>query len=400
MAFEFPDGPYPQPFNVELDDSFLEMTLRKVRDYRPTFGLSDQWTIEGPPSRALIDVADYWSTKYSWRSVERKMNDDFNHFATTVPGSDEYTDPISFHYIHQRSPTHNAIPLLLLHGWPSTLLEWSKVVRPLGEHLEQSFDIVAPDLPGFGLSPAPKRSGLGPRALARALDALMLQLGYEKYGIVTTDIGWFIGMWMVNEVKDSIIGHMTDFFIAPPTPGDRALQAKGEASTEESAYIASYDSWFESHWAYATVHAQKPLALSQALGDSPVGLLGWYWDVNNSTSDGFEYSFEQLITDAMMLWIPGPYANCRAYLEFFKPDVMDFPPSRVPTGVSEWGWSKGPFSKIGDFAFAPMEWVKRTTNLVYFNKHDEGGHFPAICQPDLWVQDVRTFFGQLKESGI
>jgi hypothetical protein len=146
----------------------------------------------------------------------------------------------------------------------------------------------------------------------------MHQLGYEKYGIVTTDLGWFVGRWMVQDVRKSIIGHMTDFFMVPASDSDRARVASGEATSEEAAYITSSDNWFTSHWAYATTHGQKPLALSQALADSPVGFLGWSWDINYATSDGYAYSFEHLIRDALMLWIPGPYANIRAYLEVFK----------------------------------------------------------------------------------
>ena len=129
---------------------------------------------------------------------------------------------------------------------------------------------------------------------------------------------WFCAMWMVSEFESSIIGHMSDFYTAKPTEEDRRRVEHAEASDEEVAYIAAFDNWFGSHWAYATIHSQKPLSLSVALGDSPVGLLTWYWDVNYATSDDYTYGFEQLITDAMMLWIPGPYTNTRWYLEMLK----------------------------------------------------------------------------------
>ncbi|PCG89421.1 Hypothetical protein PENO1_104770 [Penicillium occitanis (nom. inval.)] len=396
LPFHFPDASSPVPFELKVNEEFLEMTIQKVKRYRPTITLQTEWNTEGPPTHSIAEIAEHWAYKYDWRSTEQKINQAHDHFATTVEGSNGYPKPIPLHFIHHRSPHENAIPLLLLHGWPSSLLEWSKVVKSLTNNDKQPFHIVAPDLPGFGFSPAPKQAGLGPREMGRAFDALMQQLDYKKYGLATTDLGWFTGMWMVHDVQENIIGHMTDFFMAPPNSDDRARLQKGEANVEESSYISAHDRWFECHWAYATTHAQKPAALALALGDSPVGLLGWYWDVNHATSDGYTYSYDRLITDAMMLWIPGPYANIRAYTEFFKPSVMNFPLSKVPTGVSAWGWGNGPFSEIAHFPFAPEAWIKRTANLVYCKKHDGGGHFPAVSQPTAWVEDVREFFAGLK----
>lgn len=312
--FPFPEGSSPQPFKLSLDDSFLEMTLRKVKDYRPSLSLSEEWTMEGPPTKTITDIAEYWATKYDWKSVEKSINGKFNHYATTVTTSGAYTAPIPLHFIHEKSSNAKAVPLLLLHGWPSTSLEWSKVIHPLSK----KYHIVAPDLPGFGFSPAPTQPGMGPPEMGRAFHALMQQLGYEKYGIVTTDLGWLVGMWMTSEFESSILGHMSDFFLGQATPDDIERLQAGKATEEEAKYMAAGKAWFESHWAYATTHSQKPLALSLALGDSPVGFVGWYMDVNHATSDGYQYSNDELITDAMMLWIPGVYAGIRAYMEFFK----------------------------------------------------------------------------------
>ena len=322
--FPFPyHATTPIPFELKLDQEFIEATSRKVRDYRPTVGFSEEWNNEGPPQVNITKIADYWADKYDWRQIEARLNSEFEHYATTVPGNGNYTKSIPLHFVHHRSTDSGATPLLLIHGWPSTFLEWSSVIKPLTNSSPgKPFHIVAPDMPGFGFSPAPKQSGMGPREIGRAFDALMHQLGYDKYGIVTTDLGWFTGMWMVHDVRHSIIGHMTDFFLAEPNADDLARLQAGTASKDEVDYVASTKAWFDSHWAYATTHGQKPLALGAALADSPVGLLGWYWDVNHATSDGYEYSPEQLITDAMMLYIPGPYANMRAYHEVFNVSAM------------------------------------------------------------------------------
>lgn len=317
-SYKFPDGPYPRPFEVKLLQPFVDMTLRKVRDYRPTFGLSTTWALEGPPHQDINRIAKIWGSDYDWRSVESQINDEFKHYATVVPGSGNYNLPIPLHFVHHVSKNEDAIPLLLLHGWPSSFLEWSKVIKPLSEHANRSFHVVAPDLPGFGFSPAPKQPGMGPREMGRAFDLMMKQLGYDKYGIATTDLGWTVGMWMVHDVQDSIIGHMCDFFMVPPNEDDQARMQAGTLTTEESEYMSGMNTWFSSHSAYSTAHSQKPLALSIALGDSPIGLLGWCWDLIHTVSDGYPYSEKELITDTMMLWIPGPYSNIRSYLEFYK----------------------------------------------------------------------------------
>lgn len=316
LSFDFPSNPKVERFKIHVHESFLHDTLQKVRSYRPTHGLSSYWDTEGPPAGNLTGVAEYWAKQYDWKNVEKRLNDDFYHYATTVPGVENYPYPVPLHYIHHVSANANATPLLLLHGWPSTNLEWSKVIKPLSENSEQPFHIVAPDLPGFGFSPEPKHPGLGLREMGLAFDTLMHQLGYEKYGIVTTDLGWVTGMWMTIDVRDSIIGHMCDFFIAEPTTGDRARLGQNKTTDEETLYMESIEKWFGSHWAYSIVHSQKPLTISQALADSPVGLLGWFWDVNYATSNGYPYTEEELITDSMMMYIPGPYAGIRAYLGF------------------------------------------------------------------------------------
>ncbi|KAK1623770.1 Alpha/Beta hydrolase protein [Colletotrichum phormii] len=382
LNFNFPSNSTPQRFTIKVDESFVNNTIQKVRSYRPTYGLSSTWDIEGPPAGNLTDVAEYWVNQYDWNYVQKKLNDDFDHYATTVSGGEKYPYPVPLHFIHHVSTITNATPLLLLHGWPSTNLEWSKVIKPLSENSEQPFHIVAPDLPGFGFSPEPQHHGLGLREMGSAFDALMHQLG------------WVTGRWMTIDVRDSILGHMCDFFLAETTTEDQARLAQNKTTEEETLYMASVDKWFSSHWAYFVVHSQKPLTISQALADSPVGLLGWFWDVNYATSNGYPYTKEELITDAMMMIIPGPYAGIQAYLGF----QSQFPHTDVPTGVSQWSMGDGPFPDVGNFGFAPRSWIERSVNLVYFQRHQNGGHFPAVSQPDLWMSDARSFFSALRNS--
>ncbi|KAM0263239.1 hypothetical protein ACHAPA_008853 [Fusarium lateritium] len=374
---------FPQPFHISVDSDFIQETRTKVKSWRSPVGFNTNWTNEGISPDILQDVAQYWDNEYDWSSIEDRLNRQNNHYATSITINGSYEDPVPLHFVHEQSSDPDAIPLLLLHGWPSTHLEWSKVIEPLVNHADTPFHVVAPDLPGFGFSPAPTKAGLGPHENAQVMDGLMKQLGYSRYGIVSTDLGWQVAMWLVRDSPASVIGHITDFFSVQVTPDDLNRLAQNQTTKDEEAYITSNNIWSSTHAAYSTVQSQKPLALSFAFTDSP---------------DGYNYSYEELITDAMMLFIPGPYSNIRAYLEAYKPGLQDFSKSDVPTGVTEWSNANGPFPELGSFQSTPRTWIERSTNLVYFTRHSSGGHFPAVSQPREWVEDVRSFFSALLQN--
>ncbi|KAM0244329.1 hypothetical protein ACHAP5_006345 [Fusarium lateritium] len=396
FPFTFPQGlTSPQPFHISVDSNFIQQTRAKVKSWRSPVGFNTNWTNEGVSPDILQDVAQYWDNEYDWSSIEDRLNRQNNHYATSITINGSYEDPVPLHFVHQQSSDPDAIPLLLLHGWPSTHLEWSKVIQPLVNDPDTPFHVIAPDLPGFGFSPAPTRAGLGPHENAQVMDGLMKQLGYSRYGIVSTDLGWQVAMWLVRDSPSSVIGHITDFFAVQATPDDLNRMAQNQTTKDEEAYITSNNIWYSAHSAYSTVQSQKPLALSFAFTDSPVGFLGWMWDLIHAVSDGYNYSYEELITDAMMLFIPGPYSNIRAYLEAYKPGLLDFSKSDVPTGVTEWSNANGPFPELGPFQFTPRSWIERSTNLVFFTRHSSGGHFPAVSHPEEWVKDVQSFFSTL-----
>ncbi|KAH8745698.1 Alpha/Beta hydrolase protein [Diaporthe sp. PMI_573] len=394
LNFRFPETTSPLRFDIQVDNKLLKLTERKVRDYRPSPNVIHGWSVEGPPPQAVADLAQYWATEYDWRATEKELNKQ-KHYATTVPGSGNYSAPIPLHFVHEKSTAKDAIPLLLIHGWTSTHTEWSKVIKNLTATGSggASFHVVAPDLPGYGFSPAPTQDGQGPREVGRAFDAMMKQLGYDKYIVASTDIGWIVGMWMAADVRDSLIGHYTDFFFLLPTAEDQERYSQGLTTSEESEYISLMSEWTAKHFGYAMIQTQKPQMVSVALSDSPVGLASWMWDLKYVGSDDYVITFDEIITDTMLMWIQEPVAAIRGYGLFSK--ALNFPSTDVPTGVSQFGNLNGPFKELAKFPLVPRPWVERSANLVFFNRHDKGGHFPALAQPGLFVDDVRAFVSEL-----
>jgi hypothetical protein len=326
LNFAFPENiTNPTPYQVSVDPDFIQRTIQKASLYRPTIALQDlpDWE-EGAPVQDVNKLANYWANDYDWYHVQEEINANFSHFVTTIPGNDNYSYPVPLHFIHERASESNnnddAIPLLMLHGWPSTHLEWAKVVHPLAHPTNTSaprFHVVAPDIPGFGFSPAATHPGLGIRELGKVFDALMHQLGYDKYAIFSTDLGWYVGSWMTAD-STSVMAHVTDFFSVMPNSTDLERFAKNETTEEETAYILSAQEYQATHFAYALLHATKPLSVALAMTDSPVGFLGWVWSLVEGVSDGYTYTEAELITTTMALYIQGTYGGMRLYKDAFS----------------------------------------------------------------------------------
>uniref|UniRef100_A0A8H7TQA6 Epoxide hydrolase N-terminal domain-containing protein n=1 Tax=Bionectria ochroleuca TaxID=29856 RepID=A0A8H7TQA6_BIOOC len=385
LNFDFPyNASTPVPFTISVDKQFIEETQLKAKLYRP-------------PHETMVTLAKDWANSYDWFEVQDEINSNFSHYAVTVDGPEDWNHPVPLHFVHERSDDPDAIPLLLLHGWPSSHLEWSKVIKPLSSGNGSSnvtFHVVAPDLPGYGFSPAPEYAGLSPSRMGIAFDKLMKTLGYEKYGVASTDVGWMVGMWMTHDVSESLIGHFTDFFLMQPNSTDLERYAQNQTTAEESAFISSITTWFGTRSSYATVHSQAPLAIGQAMSDTPVGFAGWILQLMHPISGAYAYSSTEVITDALMLWIQGVWGGLRSYKECF--DVTQGPGLSRNYGPNCTHAVGGPtVTGIENFNFLPRDWAERWVNVVYMSRHDAGGHFPAVSEPDAWVQEVRHVFGGL-----
>lgn len=331
----------PRPYTINVDPAFIEETRLKASTFRPTIDITQPAWSDGPPSANISSIAKYWAEEYDWAAEQAQINANFSHFITTLPApGGNYNSPLDVHFIHQRSKRADAIPILMLHGWPSTSLEWKSIIPGLVDPEDDSkpaFHIIAPDLPGFGFSPAPTSAGLGAIEQSTLFASLMQQLGYDRYAVYSTDLGYVVALKMVVNYESHIINHISDFFIVFPNATDIERLAANLTTPEETTYIASVNAFTTNYSAYAEIHSTLPLSIAYALNDSPVGFLAWMYQLVYMVSDQ-AYSASDLITEALLLYIPGVYGNIRSYKTLYSPAL--FAPERktgVPTSVLQFG---------------------------------------------------------------
>ena len=310
----------PRPYVIDVDPQLIEDTRQKAANFRPTLDITQPPWTDGPPVTEILSIAEYWTEEYDWPAVQASINANFSHYMTTVPPpGGNYNQTLDIHFIHQRSARTDAIPLLMLHGWPSTSLEWQKVMPSLVDPEDASqpaFHIVAPDLPGFGFSPAPMTPGLGPREHGAVFASVMQQLGYEKYAIYSTDLGFAVALGLLADYQESVTKHITDLYLVFPNSTDIERYTANETTAEESRFISAANAFLTGHGAYADLHSTLPLSIAHALNDSPVGFLAWMYQLIYTVSDK-AYTAADLITDALVLYLPGVYGNIRSYKELY-----------------------------------------------------------------------------------
>jgi pimeloyl-ACP methyl ester carboxylesterase len=385
----------PRPYTINVDPAVIEETRLRASKFLETQPIDAPAWFDGPPTSEINAVAKYWAEEYDWAKVQDGINKNFSHFYTTLPspgGKYQSNESLDLHFIHQRSEREDAIPILFLHGWPSTSLEWEKVILPLANPSDASqpaFHVVAPDIPGFGFSPAPKAPGLAAAEHSTLFASLMAQLGYSRYMLYSTDLGTVIAMSYIVDYAPRIINHITDFYAVFPSAADTARFAANQTTPEETAFINAINNFFTQHAAYSSIHSTLPLSLAYALNDSPVGFHAWRYQLARTVSD-VASDFDTQITDSLLLYLPGVYGNIRSYKELF--DLAAFAPREsftVPTTVMQFG---GPtlYPEMAGFNFVPRDWIERTANVTFFARYDKGGHFPALSQPQLVIEGVRA----------
>jgi pimeloyl-ACP methyl ester carboxylesterase len=375
-----------EPFHLDIPQADLDdlrYRLDRVRwpDELPGVG----WSY-GVPLGYLRDLVDYWRAEYDWREAEARLNE-WPQFTTTIDGA-------TVHFAHLRSPEPEAIPLLITHGWPGSIVEFQQIAGPLLEPRGDgpAFHLVIPSIPGFGLSGPTRDTGWEFKRIARAFAILTERLGYERYGVQGGDWGAAISRELGRIEPERVIGvHLNLIPGAGATSEPTDAELAELEPVEQERTLASwrrYQAWAKDKQGYADLQATRPQTLAYALTDSPVGQLAWIAEKFEEWSD-LPIDRDTLLTNVMLYWLTGTAGSAaRVYYERAHADYWDQPiePSGTPTALADFAHDN----------FIPLRHIaRRTNNIVRWTGFPRGGHFPALEEPELLVADIRAFFHDL-----
>lgn len=373
------------PFEVRVPEAVLaDLGLRLDRTRFPNQVTGAGWE-QGTELSYLQELLAYWRDGYDWRAQEARLNQ-LDHHTTTIDGQ-------NIHFVHARSAHPDAMPLLLSHGWPGSVVEFLDVFGPLtdpvahGGVAADAFHVVAPSLPGFAFSGPTSERGWHPRRMAEAFAELMATLGYERYGVQGGDWGSIICADLADLHPDRVMGlHLNLVIIGPPEGDDPATLTPAELEG-----IAAGRAWRRTGVGYQEIQGTRPQSLGYGLDDSPAALAAWITEKFREWSDcggEIERSFtkDQLLTNVMVYWVTGTGASSlRIYYEMRQAGAAALPQAyvKVPTGVALYP---------GENSHPPRRWVEHRYNVTHWAELPRGGHFAAMEVPDIFVDDVRTFF--------
>jgi microsomal epoxide hydrolase len=373
------------PATISFPQQDLDDLRTRLRMTRWPDEISDAGWEYGIPLATAKSLAEYWLDGYDWRLHERTLND-FPQYTTTIDGA-------CIHFLHIRSAEANALPLIITHGWPGSVIEFLRVIGPLtdpvahGGSAADAFHLVIPSIPGFGFSGPTTEKGWGVRRVAEAWNVLMARLGYERYGAQGGDWGSRISRVLGEIDPEHVVGTHVNFLrVAPPTdPVEIAA-----LSTKDQAAVARMAQFEADGRGYSAIQGTRPQTLAYALVDSPVGQLAWIAEKFEAWSDpSIEIDRDWLLTNVTIYWLTRTAgSSARLYLDF-----------RLPLSASEPALSSTPLGvAIFPHEIVPpiRSIVERTHNVVHWSEFDRGGHFAAVEVPELLVGDVRKFFRELR----
>jgi pimeloyl-ACP methyl ester carboxylesterase len=384
-----------RPFHINIPKEQLVDLRRRVLATR----WPDRETVtdrsQGVQLAKIQEVVRYWGTDYDWRKVEAKLNA-YPQFMTTIDGLD-------IHFIHVRSKHENALPLIVTHGWPGSVIEQLGIIDPLtnptahGASASDAFHLVIPSMPGYGFSGKPTTTGWDPDHIARAWAELMKRLGYTRYVAQGGDWGAPITTAMARQAPAGLLGiHVNLPATIPPEVG-AVLAAGGPApaglSEGERAAFDSLDTFTKKNRAYSVMMNTRPQMISYGLTDSPVGLAAFIYDYNNGEPERL-LSKDQMLDDITLYWLTDTAASsARLYWENHS-NIL----SAVALKTAEISLPVAITVFPEEIYRAPETWARRAfRNLTYFHEVDKGGHFAAWEQPELFSAELRAAFRSLRQ---
>jgi epoxide hydrolase len=378
-----------RPFRINVAEADLDDLRGRLARTRWPDELPDAGWEYGVPLAYVKHLAGVWRTSYDWRAVEARLNA-YPQFTTKIDGQ-------LIHFLDIRSAEPDALPLLLIHGWPGSVAEFLEVIGPLtdprahGGDPANAFHVVIPALPGFGFSGPTKEKGWNIARSARAFAELMRRLGYGRYGAQGGDLGALLAPELGHVDPDHVVGiHLNAATVGFIPWGDVPEAELVSFSDEEKARLGRMQKFLAEGNAYFQLQSTRPQTIGYALTDSPVGQLAWAVDRMAEWVHGpldAALTREQILTNVMFYWITGTATSAaRLYYENMHGDAdWSRPPSATPVGVAAFAED-----------LAIRRYGERGNTIVHWSDFDRGGHFAAMEAPDLLVGDIRTFFGPLR----
>ena len=375
------------PFKIDVPEAQLQDLMTRLANTIFASEIETAGWSPGPTGAYVRAMVERLRNGYDWRAQEAAINR-HPQFMTTIDGQ-------TIHFIHVKSKEKKATPLLLIHGWPGSIVEFVGVIGALtdpvahGGKASDAFDVVIPSLPGFGFSGPTHEAGWDHPRIARAFIALMDRLGYGRYGVQGGDAGAIIGPHLGRIAPDKVLA----IHINAATMGFIPMGPVPEAETlneREKVRVARLQRFMQNHFAFNLVHSMRPQALGYAISDSPVGLLAWISELFTSFGDRPDaVDADAFLTNLLVYWFTRTAASSvRMYYEAAH-DPGAFAPksnSGVPTGVAVFGFDEVPLRRIGE----------QSNTIVRWTEYDVGGHYAVLEVPDVWVGDVRAFFAGLR----
>jgi pimeloyl-ACP methyl ester carboxylesterase len=379
-----------EPFRIAVPDAVLtDLQQRLARTRFPDEIPGSGWTY-GTNLAYLRELVTYWRERYDWRAAETRLN--------RLPQFRARVGDLGIHFIHQRGVGPRPLPLVITHGWPGSVAEFSKIIGPLtdpgahGGDPADAFDVVAPSMPGYGFSDHATVAGMDAERIAGVWADLMRGLGYQRFGAQGGDWGSMVSTYLGARHGSQVIGiHLNMVIAMPPDPQNPVA---GLADTE-IADLMQAQQFLNEETGYQRIQGTKPQTLGYALNDSPAGLAAWIVEKFRTWSDcGGEverrFTKDELLTNVMLYWAPeAATSSCRLYYEMVH--AGKFPPTDfrvdVPTGCAIFP---------AEIIKPPRAWVERLYNVRRWTRMTSGGHFAAMEEPAALVDDVRAFFRPLR----
>jgi pimeloyl-ACP methyl ester carboxylesterase len=378
-----------RPFRIDipqadLDDLQGRLARTRWPDELPGVG----WEY-GVPLAYMRELTEYWRTSYDWRRYEAQLNA-FPQFTTTIDGA-------NVHFLHVRSPEPGALPLIITHGWPGSVMEFINIIGPLtnprahGGDPADAFHVVAPSIPGYGFSGPTRDTGWSFPRVSRAWAELMSRLGYARYGAQGGDWGSAISRSLGMLDPDHVIGvHLNMLFT--PLPSNPA-----ELTEDDQESLRTWQRYQAEMSGYMQIQGTRPQTLAYGLTDSPVGQLAWIVEKFKEWTDSKEtpedaVDRDHILTNVMLYWLTGTAnSSARLYKESLKLMPTMAETSTVPTGMAL-------FHR--EIIRPSRKRAEHENKIVRWTEFDRGGHFAALEQPELLVNDIRAFFRSLKGTGL